>query len=398
MKLNHGLHLAYCTNVHRGETWPETFDALNNYTLRVRDRVCLGGKPYAIGLRLSHAAAVQLSDRAALLDFQRWLGQNHCYVFTINGFPYGQFHGTRVKEQVYQPDWTSDKRVEYTNLLFDLLAQLLPAGVSGSVSTVPCGYKELVTTPEELQIIRTNLWKCVERIARISQQTGRKLHLGLEPEPLCVLETSGEVIQFFDRLRSEHRNDPRLSDILGINYDACHLAVEFEEPHSAIHALRQHGVSINKLHLSSALKVIPTTEAREALTAFADDIYLHQVVVRKADGSHTIYRDLKDLLASSKDRAVPAAAEGEEWRIHFHIPLHSPPTDLFQNTSNHLLGVLDLLQADPSWCSHLEMETYTWEVLPGELKSLDVVDQLAAEYQWTLAQLTQRGLASAFPA
>jgi len=389
MKLNHGLHLAYCTNVHRGETWLETFAALKSFTLRVRDRVS-PNKPYAIGLRLSHTAAIELSERAALLEFQRWLGQNHCYVFTINGFPYGQFHGGRVKEQVYLPDWTSAKRLEYTNLLFDLLAQLVPPDISGSVSTVPCGYKELVTTPEEMQMIRANLWKCVEHVARISQQTGRKLHLGLEPEPLCVLETTGEVVHFFDRMRSEHRNDPRLTEILGINYDTCHLAVEFEEPGNAIRCLQQHGIRISKLHLSSALKVVPTAEALRALAAFADDIYLHQVVIRNGDGNRTIYRDLKDLLTADR-----APTEGEEWRIHFHIPLHSPPTGLFQNTSDHLLGVLDLLQADPSWCSHLEMETYTWEVLPAELKSLDVVDQLAGEYQWTLAELSQRGLASA---
>lgn len=389
MKLNHGLHLAYCTNVHRGETWAETFDTLKHLTLRVRDRVS-PNKPYAIGLRLSHRAAVELSDRPVLLEFQRWLGQNRCYVFTINGFPYGQFHGGRVKEQVYLPDWTSEKRVEYTNLLFDLLAQLLPAEVSGSVSTVPCGYKELVTTPEELQIIRANLWKCVERISRISQQTGRKLHLALEPEPLCVLETTGEVIQFFERMRSEHRNDPRLTEILGINYDTCHLAIEFEEPENAIRGLLQHGIRISKLHLSSALKVVPTPDALKELAGFADDIYLHQVVVRRGDGSRTIYRDLKDLLAAHR-----SPAEGEEWRIHFHIPLHSPPTGMFRNTTDHLLGVLDLLQADPSWCSHLEMETYTWEVLPAGLKTLDVVDQLAGEYEWTLAQLSRRGLAFA---
>src|SRR5262245_56844277 len=182
MKLNHGLHLAYCTNIHRGESWAETFDSLNRYTLAVRERVA-GRKPYAIGLRLSARAARELSAADQLLEFKRWLGRNDCYVFTINGFPYGQFHGTRVKEQVYQPDWTSQDRLDYTNLLFDLLAELLPQDCQGSVSTVPCGSKELVTTPEELKVIRENIWRCVEHIARASQQTGRRLHLGLEPEP-----------------------------------------------------------------------------------------------------------------------------------------------------------------------------------------------------------------------
>ena len=401
MKLNHGLHLAYCTNIHRGETWAETFDALERNTLRVRDRVC-ANQPYAIGLRLSNQAARELSDRSVLLEFQRWLNQNRCYIFTINGFPYGQFHDTRVKEQVYVPDWTTKERLDYTKLLFDLLAQLLPAGIEGSVSTVPCGFKMLVTTSEELKSIRDNLWRCVEHIARLSAQTGRKLHLGLEPEPLCLLETTGEVAQFFDRMRAEHRNDPRLADHLGVNYDTCHLAVEFEEPQNAIPFLQQHGIKLSKLHLSSALALSPTREACQALATFADDVYLHQVVVRHANGSRTVYLDLDDALACEHPtveehlEATPQSAlptpHSDEWRVHFHVPLHSPPTAMFGNTTGHIAGVMDLLQADPGLCSHLEMETYTWEVLPPEFKSRDVVEQLAAEYEWTLGRLAERGL------
>jgi hypothetical protein len=33
MKLEAGIHLAYCTNVHRGETWAETFATLERHTL-----------------------------------------------------------------------------------------------------------------------------------------------------------------------------------------------------------------------------------------------------------------------------------------------------------------------------------------------------------------------------
>ena len=402
MKLNHGLHLAYCTNVHRGETWAETLDSLERNTLRVRDRVC-PTQPYAIGLRLSNQAARELSDRTALLEFQRWLNQNRCYVFTINGFPYGQFHGTRVKEQVYAPDWTTQERLDYTKLLIDLLAQMVPAGTEGSVSTLPCGFKLLITTSEELKMIRDNLWRCVEHIARVSAQTGRKLHLGLEPEPLCLLETTGEVAQFFDRMRAEHRNDPRLAEHLGVNYDTCHLAVEFEEPQNAISFLQQHGIKLSKFHLSSALTLRPTREARQALAAFADDIYLHQVIVRHTDGRRVVYLDLDDALAcehpteeKSSEAAVPHSPlptpHSDEWRVHFHVPLHSPPTPLFGNTTGHILGVLDLLQANPGLCSHLEMETYTWEVLPPEFKSWDVVEQLVAEYDWTLGRLADRGL------
>ena len=391
MELKHGLHLAYCTNIHRGETWRETLDALKTRALAVRERVCPRG-PFAIGLRLSHQAAVELSEPKALLEFQRWLEKKSCYVFTINGFPYGQFHGTRVKEQAYAPDWTSPARLDYTNLLFDLLAQLVPAGIEGSVSTVPGSFKEFIRTDGQKRSIRDNLWRCVRHIARVSEKSRRRLHLGLEPEPLCLLENSAETIDFFGQLRNEHPQDSRLDEHLGVNYDTCHFAIEFEEPQTAIAALQQAGIKISKIHLSSALKTKPTDEARVALKKFADDVYLHQVIARAANGTLKSFRDLPDALADNlklkiKNSMLP------EWRVHFHVPLHAPAAPPFGNPNGHLLGVLDLLAADPKLCPHLEMETYTWEVLPPELKSHSVVGQLAAEYDWTLARLHERGLA-----
>ena len=389
MKLNHDRHLAYCTNIHRGETWAETFASLQNHALAVRQKVC-PQKPFAIGLRLSERAAVELAERVVLLAFQHWLGANGCYVFTINGFPYGRFHGARVKERVYRPDWTSPERVAYTNLLFDLLAQLVPAGIEGSVSTLPGSFKEFHPSPDALKAIRRNIWQTVEHIARVSEQTGRHLHLGLEPEPLCLLESSAETIHFFDHLRGEHPRDERLAAHLGVNYDCCHFAVEFEEPQNALPCLVNHGIRISKIHLSSALKVSPTPAARAELKKFADDVYLHQVVTRDEAGARKIFRDLPDALAHHSSLATH---NSEEWRIHFHVPLHAPAAPPFENTNDHLLGALDWLQASPEMCPHLEMETYTWEVLPPELKSQNVVDQLAAEYDWTLAELAKRGLA-----
>jgi hypothetical protein len=388
MKLSRGIHLAYCTNIHRGENWRQTFDTLNDSTLAVRQRVC-PDKPYAIGLRLSDQASRELSDKPTLLAFQKWLEQHNCYVFTINGFPYGRFHGTRVKEQVYAPDWTTNERVEYTNRLFDLLAQLLPDGIEGSVSTVPCSFKPFIKTSGQARAMRDNLWRCVEHIATLSERSGKKLRLGLEPEPLCYLETSEETVNFFDALRADRPEDSRLDAHLGVNYDTCHLAVEFEEPHDVVHRLRDHGIRISKLHFSSALKVLPTAEVRTALKAFADDIYFHQVITRSPDGAVTRHQDLDIALAqSTADNRQPL----DEWRIHFHVPLHSKPTALFDTTADHLLGVMDILKEDPGLCSYIEMETYTWEVLPPELKHRNVVDQLVAEYEWTLARLAERGI------
>ena len=203
------------------------------------------------------------------------------------------------------------------------------------------------------------------------------------PSSLKALNNTNFLI--FEKMRVEHPNDVRLNQHLGVNYDTCHLAVEYEEPQDAIGRIRKAGVRISKLHLSAALKVTPSDDARAQLKKFEEDVYLHQVVERMPDGSLVRHRDL--------DAVLSTATEAEEWRIHFHIPLHSPDTDWFASTRDHIEGVLDALQTDPRLCSHLEMETYTWEVLPAEMKNLTVVEQLVNEYDWTLAQLRARNLA-----
>lgn len=389
MKLKHGLHLAYCTNIHRGESWQETFRNLQQYTLAVRERVARQ-EPYAIGLRLGVQAARELADPVQLQAFRRWLDDHDCYVFTINGFPYGQFHGTRVKEQVYAPDWTTRERVDYTCLLFELLGQVVPPGVEGSVSTVPISYKEFIKDPRQEAAARENLWECIAFMEKASRKSGRRLHLGLEPEPLCYLETTPETVAFFERMRRDRPGDLRLDEHLGVNYDCCHLAVEYEAAGDSLNRLRQAGIRLSKLHLSSALRVIPTSDTRQALRAFADDTYFHQVIARSAQGKLTRYRDL-DVALAGHNHLPPAVTD--EWRIHFHIPLHSAPTSFFTTTTDHLTDTLDWLSSNPGACSHLEMETYTWEVMPPEMKRRSVVEQLSSEYEWCLTELRKRGLA-----
>jgi len=389
MILKHGLHLAYCTNVHPGEDWAQTFDSLTQHTLKVKERVQPRGR-CAIGLRLSDRAACELAEPATLTEFRHWLDRHDCYVFTINGFPFGQFHGTRVKEEVYRPDWTDLRRLEYTNRLFDLLAQLLPPGVEGSVSTLPGSFKDFISTPDQERSIRDNLWRCVEHIARLCERTGRQLHLGVEPEPFGYFENSAETIRFFDQLHAEHPNDPRLGTHLGVNYDTCHFAIQFETPAVALATFRAHGIRISKLHLSNALSLSPTQTALRELATFAEPVYLHQVVVRRADGSLHRFRDLSPALAGE---LTSAPAPDDEWRVHFHVPLHWRPTGLLGTTTDHLEGALEVLKANPQMCSHLEMETYTWAVLPESVRQRSVTDQIVAEYDWTLAQLRARGLA-----
>lgn len=393
MRLNHGAHLGYCTNIHRGETWAETFEGLDRHTLAVKREIS-PDQPYGIGLRLSNDAAIELSEPAALEAFQGWLESNHCYVFTINGFPFGKFHGSRVKEQVYRPDWTRNERLEYTILLFDLIAKLAPEGEAGSVSTLPGSFKEFIAPGDDSAVEKMiqQLLACDRAIEELQQRTGRDLHLGLEPEPLGFFETSAETVEFFEKLRAAADDKEQLLRNIGVNYDTCHLAVEHETANEAIGRMRDAGIRISKLHISSALKTSSVDEAKAMLGDFADDIYLHQVVSRDASGELTRFRDLPEALETKhKAQSTKHAAEPLEWRIHFHIPLHASPEAPFEDTRDHIVETFDLLAADPSLCQHMEMETYTWEVLPESMRSADVVQQLLKEYEWTLGELRGRG-------
>ncbi|HTI68835.1 MAG TPA: metabolite traffic protein EboE [Candidatus Limnocylindria bacterium] len=391
MKLTHGIHLAYCTNIHRGEDWPETLGTLEKFTLAVKRQVA-PDRPYAIGLRLSDKASRELAQPNTLKAFRNWLKTHHCYVYTINGFPFGRFHGGRVKEQVAQPDWSYRERLDYTIRLFDILAELMvdePRELDGSVSTVPLSFKEFRLTERQYSAARENLWLCVEHLEQLSRRYGRRFHLGLEPEPLGFVENTAESVMLFEQLRADRPGDMRLAEHLGINYDACHLAIEYEQPQDAFARFRKAGIRISKIHLSNALSVRPTVAAREALKAFLDEVYFHQVIERRSDGELIRYRDLDEALVTSTDDGPQL---DREWRIHFHIPLNATPRDVFGTTASHLTGVLDEVQRHPGMCSHFEMETYTWEVMPADLKQRTVVQQLAAEYGWTLEEFAKRGI------
>ncbi|PXA03376.1 hypothetical protein DDZ13_11815 [Coraliomargarita sinensis] len=388
MRFDENIHLGYSTNIHRGNSWEETFAGLRDYTLQVKDAVCPEGVPYGIGLRLSHEASLELAEGDRLTEFRRWLEANNCYVFTINGFPYGNFHGTRVKEQVYVPDWQTQARLDYTKRLFDLLAQLLPEGVEGSISTVPCSFKSFIQTPAEVEAMQAKLIECAEYIEELSDRSGRDLHLGLEPEPFGYLETTPETIDFFKSLCTAAPDAGLIRRRIGVNYDTCHMAIQFENAAESLAALADEKIRISKLHLSSALSVRPTEAARVYLKDFVDSVYLHQVVSRDPGGAMTRWEDLDQAL----DAPASRTGEDNEWRVHFHVPLYAEPEEIMGTTVGHLEDTLDFVAKHRSVCNHFEFETYTWEVLPAHLRTDSVVEQLIAEYKWCFDAFTKRSI------
>lgn len=384
MKIAGDTHLGYCTNIHAAESWEETFEQLKTHIPAIKQAVAPEER-YGIGLRLSAQAANELEGEA-MDAFRRWLDERDCYVFTINGFPYGDFHASRVKEHVYEPDWTTAARLDYTNRLFDILAELLPDDVAeGSVSTLPGSFKPFGISNEGLRAMRRNLTNCARHVADLAHRVGKDLHLGLEPEPLGYFETSRETVDFILALLDSHGD--WMQPFIGVNYDTCHLAVEYEEPAEALDRLANANIRISKMHLSSALKVDPRKDGWKLLKPFSEDTYLHQVVIREGDELRREV-DLPDAMAE----ATRTNQLGEEWRVHFHIPLSDEPAAPLQSTRDHLEGALVWLAQHPGACHHLEMETYTWDVLPKSLQRGDVDEQIIAEYQWTLKALDTAGL------
>lgn len=377
MRFPHG-QLAYCTNIHPAESWEETLRALESHTLPVRQLVCPAGETYAIGLRLSARAARELLHGDALPRFRDWLHLHDCSVFTINGFPFGDFHGTRVKEKVYQPDWTRPERLTYTRDLFTILAALATPATGGSVSTLPASFKPFQAS--SLDAIPP-LLEIASFIDDLAASSGIDLHLGLEPEPFGHFENTAETLEFFNLLLDQAPDPDAVRRRIGVNYDSCHFALQYEDPASSLGQLHAAGIRISKIHLSAAIAIDPRDPAAiAAIGAFDEPTYLHQVIARHPDGRLSRHVDLPDALDSP-----PGEIPASEWRIHFHIPLDADPTPPLRSTRNHAAETLEWCAEHPGICTHFEIETYTWGVLPPSLRR-DVETQIAAEYHWVLQQ------------
>lgn len=397
------IHLSYCSNIHAGESWDATFRNLKIYIPEVKKRLAHEGA-FGIGLRLSHEAAVVLERPDRLQEFSDWLKQTNSYVFTLNCFPYGGFHRTKVKEQVHAPDWTTEARLAYTIRCFRILAQLLPEGVEGGISTSPLSYRHWFATDlekkEAFEKATTHLIAVAVELVRLQQETGKFLHLDIEPEPDGLLENSEELIRYFKEWLIP-MGKTSLAKQLGITakdaeklikahlqvcYDVCHFAIGYEKPKEAFKKLKQAGIGIGKIQLSAALKLLIPESPFERfsigkrLGEFADTTYLHQVVGRTKEEGLTSYPDLPQALAQLGN------TQDLEWRVHFHVPIFLANYGTFQATQEDIVEVLKLVNANPSITNHLEVETYTWEVLPQDTH-LTLGDAISRELAWVKEQL-----------
>ena len=393
------VHLTYCLNVHPGESWQANFAAIREHVPAIRDRLARPGE-FGLGLRLSAEAAATLRAPAELDAFRKFLADENLYVFTINGFPYGRFHGVPVKQEVYRPDWRTVERRDYTIALAEILAELLPAGVGGSISTVPGSYKDWIRTEADAAAMAGMIAETAGRLDEIRRQTGKEISLALEPEPDCCLGNISETLAFFGgpmrtageaRLAETHGMSPgRAREVLarhvGVCFDTAHLAVEFEDLAAALARLRDAGVRVCKIHLSAAVRAA-TPAAVERLGEFADEVYLHQVRARAADGTVRSWADLPAALACPERRRRAAGRDDdEEWRVHFHVPLFLERFGELQSTRD--LFTDEFVAAVRAGATeHLEIETYTFDVLPDELRAAGLAESIAREYEWVLQRM-----------
>ncbi|MBP7828600.1 MAG: metabolite traffic protein EboE [Kiritimatiellae bacterium] len=371
------LHLTYGLSIHPDETLADLEASIRRHACAVRDRVG-PGRPFGLGLRISDAVSRELGTGSALARLKDLLAANDLYVFTLNGFPFGRFRGGPVKERVYAPDWRTEERVAYTLRLADQLAELLPAGVAGSISTVPGSFKAWIGGPADVDLIAANLGRVARHVAALRDRTGREIHIGLEPEPGCLWETPAELVRFLrgrpwpggagEEIRRRH---------IGVCLDTCHMALCFEEPEAVLRKYREAGIRVSKIQLSAALEA--SGAGVKELARFAEPVYLHQAAARWDDSRVRTWPDLPEALAE-----LPGLPEPPLVRVHFHVPLHFGGAAGLRSTAETMTpGFFRAVRAGAT--EHLEIETYSFDALPGGPK--DAVESVAAEFRWVMPRL-----------
>ena len=383
-------HLTYCTNIHPARGFPEVWESLEQHALPLKASLSPDA-PFGIGLRLSGDESRELLEGNTLTEFKHWLIEHGLYVFTMNGFPHGPFHGQAVKAQVHAPDWRTEERVAYTLRLAQILAELLPQGVTGGISTSPLSYKAWVDEDDAAtwQKLTENVVRVAQYLAELHAERGVLIHLDLEPEPDGLLENMAELITFFETRLLKHGAE-MLAERLNVStekardtllrhiqvcFDTCHVALAYEDPADVLAQFETLGIRVGKVQLSSALELSPQNadETRRALGPFNEPVYLHQVIQEDKNGDLTRFPDLPEALADLPQNA-------ERWRVHFHVPVFLEHTTNFSTTQKTILKTLELHRQKP-FTEHFEVETYTWSILPDALK-LGLTASIERELSW----------------
>ncbi|HUE74966.1 MAG TPA: metabolite traffic protein EboE [Pirellulaceae bacterium] len=384
--------LGYCTNVHAGATLRQTRENLQKHAVIVKERYS-PTRPMGIGLWLSAASAKELVETKQVAEFRNWLAERGLVPYTMNGFPYGDFHEKVVKHRVYQPTWWDRERLAYTLQLVDILHEILPVGLEGSISTLPIAWGTPCPDLEQTQAAADQLRAAALHMHSLEERTGRLIHLCLEPEPGCVFTFADDAVHFFQWQLLNGPDADIIRRHIRICHDVCHAAVMFEDQEDVLRKYRDAGIEVGKIQVSAALRMDrdalkfrrtdprdttsvqdPVDEGLVELTRFMEDRYLHQTVV-KNDFDELFYEDLHLAINAQAD------AEFGEWRVHFHVPIYLKEFGLLQSTQEQIEQCL-IAAKEYTRCNHLEVETYAWGVLPPELQQSRLSFGIADELKW----------------
>jgi len=397
MDLGNGLgHLTYSTLVHPADNWEQLYNSLVTYLPKVKARVA-PNQSFGVCLRLSADTAQTLAGSAAeRAKLKKFLGDNDMYVYTVNAFPYGAFKGTVVKEQVYEPDWRSEERTRYTINVADVLADVGTPDLALSIQSAPLGFKPRVTGGDVVASYTDHVLRVVAHLIELQARTGRTVQLALEPEPFCFLETTAETIDYFTHHLYRGAAVEKLAKLahvpiseanealrrhLGVVYDICHQAVEYENIAASLQKLVDAGIPIFKLQEAAALHIPEVTQPIvDTLKRYAKTIYLTQTM-EKRNGKINRFLNVDDAIAGFEKDPGP-----REWRTHIHVPVFLDDLGQFRTTRFAIEDALRFHKQKPL-SRHLEVETYTWDMLPDSLKTGDIVDYVCRELEWVRGQL-----------
>jgi hypothetical protein len=398
MDLGKGLGLlTYSTLVHPGDTWDDMWNSLTKYVPKVKERVA-PRESFGISLRLSNSSAETLvNDKSKREQLKKFLGDNDMYLYTVNAFPYGPFKGRIVKEDVYEPDWSTDARTQYTMNVAEILGDVAPPGTAPSIQSAPLGFKPRVTGPDVVARFTEHVMQVAARLVEIRERTGRTVGLALEPEPFCFLETTDETVDYFTQHLYSGASAARLAKLaripisealealrrhVGIVFDICHQAVEYENISESLQKLVNAGIPVFKLQEAAAIYVPKVTQQSvDVLKKYAETIYLTQTIEKK-DGQFSKFLNLEDAFGAWRP-----SSEAREWRTHIHVPVFLDDLGAFRTTRFAIEDALRFHKANPL-SRQLEIETYTWDVLPDSLKTGDIVDYVCREIEWVRGQLS----------
>ena len=383
------MQIGYCTNVHAGPDLKSTQENLLRYASRVKQQYS-PADPMGVGLWLAAPAAASLQDQTQLASFREWLNKQELMPFTLNGFPYGDFHSEVVKHKVYKPTWFDTDRLTYTTNLIDALHGLLPEGMEGSISTLPVAWdRKSMTPPQWLQTSQQLLALC-RYLQRLEQETGRLIYVCLEPEPGCVLDIAKDMIDLFKERLLPFDDDDIVRRYLRICHDVCHSAVMFESQTDVLQRYQQLGIRVGKIQVSSAVRVNfgalaedARSDALNQLANFNEPRYLHQTSIQQANGETSFYEDLHLALDTVNS---PEQLTGT-WSVHFHVPVYLDSLGLLGTSRSDILECFEVCKSMPD-LKHYEVETYAWNVLPAEHQVEDLSDGIAREMNWVRQQFT----------